>query len=151
MCNKMLQAMYHVRKDLAIQFYNLNPEKSLFEESSIYALAKDCFPIFSSRNKEFEEFNDIFQVKMDFVEKVWNYISNESDENRYHTYYELEAQFGGKTCRFELMTTLRYAFLAGQLDDDMFWEKLVENAGSPIEAQHLNRPFDLSELFLLKY
>lgn len=148
---KIFEAMYHLRKEQAIQFYNLNPEKSLYSRSAIYALANDCFPYFSPKCAEFEEFDGFFRVKKEFVAQVWDYICSESEENRFHTYYDLETRFGRKACRIEMLTTLRYAFLAGRLDCDVFWEKLLEKSGFPIEAKHLNKPFDPSELFLLKY
>lgn len=151
MKNKILDALYHIRKEQAVQSYCLNPERSLFNSDTIYALANDCFPYFSPRSAEFKEYEDVFRVKKAFVDQVWDFISAESDENRFHTYYELETQFGGKDHRIELMTTLRYAFLAGQLDYDKFWEKLVENGGCPIEANNLNKSFELSELCLFRY
>ena len=151
MKNTNLQALYHIRKEQAILFYSLNSERNLYSLGTIYALANDCFPYFSPKSAEFEEFDELFRVKNEFVDHVWDYIISESEKNRFHTYYELETQFGGKVHRNELLTTLRYAFLAGQLGCDVFWEKLLEKSAFPIEAKNLNKPFDLSELFLLKY
>lgn len=148
---KFLEAIYHLKKEQAVQFYGLNPEKSLYSRSAIYALTNDCFPYFSPKCAEFEEFDELFRVKKEFVDQVWDYICSESEENRFHTYYELESNFGGRPCRDNLCVVLRYAFLAGQLENDVFWEKLVEKSGSPIEAKHLNRPFELLELFMFKY
>ena len=110
MKNTNLQALYHIRKELAIQFYSLNPERNLYSCGTIYALANDCFPYFSPKSDEFEELDELFRVKKEFVNRVWDYISNESEKNRFHTYYELETLFGGKVHRIELMITFRYAF-----------------------------------------
>ncbi len=63
MKNKILDALYHIRKEQAVQSYCLNPEGSLFNSDTIYALANDCFPYFSPRSAEFKEYEDVFRVK----------------------------------------------------------------------------------------
>jgi len=146
--NKILESLYHIRKAQILQFYRLDPAKSMFPVSAVYALRRDCFPVFLQDYTEFEMYDEVFRVKKDYINQVVDFIVSEYDKGMYHSYYDLETRFGGKECRSSLMTTIRYAFLAGVLDDEFFWKKLVENNGSPIEAKNLNRPFDESEFLL---
>lgn len=151
MKNKILEALFHIRKEQTIQFYCLNSERCLFKDGTAYALANDCFPYFSPKSAEFEEFDDVFLVKRAFIELVLDYIDAENDENRCHTYYELENHFGGKPCRDKLRVVLRYAYLEGILDSNEFWERLLEDGGYPIGLQNINKPFDVSELLEQKW
>ena len=78
--NKILKSLYYIRNAQLIQFYRLNPAKSMFPVSAVYALKRDCFPIFLQDYTEFEMYDNVFRVKKGYADQVVDFIVSEYDK-----------------------------------------------------------------------
>lgn len=139
MNERIMKALYHLRKNQIVLSYRLNPEKCGISASLAYAWSHDCYPFFHVEDDEDDEaelYLDYFKVKKDFATKVIEYLDAEWLENKFHTFYELEDKFG-RNCRMELIHILRYCFLDDRFGQkSAFWQELKKNC--PVEAHHID-------------
>lgn len=142
----VLKALYYIRKNQILQFYKLNPEKSGYAISYIYALSHDCYPMFHS-TEETDIYLECFSVKKDFFEEFVYYINKECWlKKEYKTFYQLEDKFGhGK--RFEMMIILRYCFLDNRFAEEEFWNTITKNGECPSECRGLASEFSDWEIY----
>ncbi len=135
------KAMFYIWKNQIIGLYKIKPEVSSYPVSEIYALSRNCYPIFQE-DEETEFFSSSFDISKDFAESVLNFIDDGDLKSEYYTYYEIERKFGHSN-RGKLIDLLRYTFLDERFSS-LVWEKLLSDA--PIEANAITREFDISEL-----
>ena len=119
MNEQIMKALYYLRKNQIVLSYRLNPEKCGISASLAYAWSHDCYPFFHVEDDEAELYLDFFKVKKDFATKVIEYLDAEWLENKFHTFYELEKEFGQKS---------------------IFWKTLKKEC--PVEAHHIDSELD---------
>ncbi|GAB6390785.1 MAG: hypothetical protein MdMp014T_0158 [Treponematales bacterium] len=66
--------------------------------------------------------------------QVWGYLDTEVQNNRFHTYYEIEFKFGGKQCRPVLCRILHSAYEQKRYDSH-FWDVVFTEGQYPIVAK----------------
>ncbi|MBR3981333.1 MAG: hypothetical protein IKJ98_09250 [Bacteroidales bacterium] len=140
---KILKALYYVRKKQILQSYHSEYGGRVYSESYVFAVKNDCYPYFHIEEDD-EIYSNFYTIKQEFIETVVDYIQKEWLNKRYHTFYELESKYGHENRR-NLIILLRYIFLDERFDKT-FWDKLIENEKCPIEAFRICAPLDEYEI-----
>lgn len=139
-----LLALYENRKLTITLNYRIHGDVCGFTPAYAYAVANDIYPLFQSAHSPEEgiidPFYDCYRTSEADISKILNYVDGEWLEGRLYSFYELEDHFGGKDSRVKLIQVLRYAYLDGRFDEEL-WDKLISWA--PIEAKSVVR--ELSE------
>ena len=142
----ILKALYYIRKNQILQFYKMNPEKSGYPNSYVYAISNDCYPFFHSSD-ETDLYLDCFSISKDFCQEFIRYIDEVCWlKKEYKSFYELEDKFGLEK-RSDMAVILRYCYLDGRFAREEFWNAITENGKCPSECRGLASEFSDWEIY----
>lgn len=142
----VLKALYYIRKNQILQFYKLNPEKSGYPNSYVYAISNDCYPFFHSTD-ETDIYLDCFSISKDFCQQFIRFIDEECWLKKdYKTFYQLENIYGREK-RSDMLVILRYCYLDGRFSRQEFWDTLTRNGDCPSECRGLVSEFSDWEIY----
>lgn len=146
MDKEILNALYYIRKNQILQFYKLNPEKSGYSNSYIYAITNDCYPFFHS-TEETDIYLDCFSISKDFCQRFIKFIDEECwIKKEYKTFYQLENIFG-RDKRYDMIIILRYCYLDNRFSEDKFWNTITRDGECPIECKSIASEFSEWEIY----
>jgi len=146
------KTLYSLQKYMILQT-KLNIQTADFlPDAYVYAWYVDLYP-FLDDGEWHENVKDYFSIKEDKIDMIWDFLSKEWQQRKYHTFYELEEQFKieherNEMKRSDLIHILRYAFLNKNFDDE-FWKKLLEPMKYPSEADIIIYDFDINQIYLI--
>lgn len=145
--------IFNLQRFLIIQT-KLNPEMSdTIPDDYAYAWFSGVYPYFDE-SKLHSDLEEYFPIRKKQVEIILNYVDSEWLKKKYYTFYELEDHFQCRTHPIEnidriiLMKVLRYAFLRGTFDNQL-WNKILENGQYPVEVGSITRNLSANELFFI--
>ena len=123
------------------QFYRLGADETGLSPGYVYAISRDCYPIFADDDSEL--YDSCFEIQKAKISAFVKEIDDLWLADKPPTFYGLEDQRGGKSARSDLIVMLRYCALEQRFAGRNFWETLESEA--PIEGKNFLRPFDLWE------
>lgn len=142
--DKVLMALYENRKQFLVVNYRVHGDKCGVSESYIYAISHDMYPFFSQEysleGDNQDPYAQCYKISAEDISEILEYVDSEWLKGNVYDYYALESYFGSKATRWKLICILRYCFLDGRFDENL-WSKLVDSA--PVEAKSITR--DLAE------
>ena len=113
-------------------------------QAQAYAWTHRIFPWFDSHGVA-QEFKDEFEVGADKISEVIKFIDDDWMGEKKLTFYDIESHFNvrldGQLDRSDLIGIVRYAFLSGRFNDEL-WERLTVGGSGPVESQSISSPFD---------
>lgn len=110
------------------------------DEAQAFAWSSRVYPL--RPGKLDEAFKDDFDVGQADVERVLTYLDEKWTAKTPVTFYEVESHFARSGIgRVDLIDMCRLFHLS-RLFDQPFRDGLTANAGAPVEANGINRPFD---------
>ena len=138
----LLQALFSNYKKQLFLIYQANPE--ILSKSFLYAISNDIYPLFNE-SKDIQLYESLFKTDKNMVTTIIRFIDEMWLNKEYITFYKLEEKFGrGK--RYEIYNILRYCFLDGRFDENLFNDIKKE---APAECKNFDKAFELKELYQL--
>ena len=147
--------IFNLQRFLIIQAKLNKNTAELISDSEAFAWSVGLYPLHTA-SKIAKDLESYFDISMDTVKYIIEYIDAEWMNKKNHSFYELESHFEQKSTatriidRIVLINTLRYCYLQKMFDKD-FWDKLFFNNDNPIEAERICDRFSTDELSLLSY
>lgn len=148
MSKELLIATYETKRMLVLTSFVNSPR--LILPALAYAYEKRLAPILHeeiAREKYgLDPFDEIYPVKAEFMHRLLKDVDEKwlAKDFASLAFNEIEDRFGGyKVNRLEIAHTLRYAFLSGSFEDDV-WTAIKKNA--PSEAYSINRKFEPEDI-----
>jgi hypothetical protein len=132
-------------KDFEIaRLHAITEARTSQHEALAYAWSRRVYPGFHTCPLV-DAFEGDFAVGSEKFSTVLQLVDDDWMGAKALSFYDIEGQLGSRTNgeidRSDLIAILRYVFLSGRFDDEL-WRRLTVNGSGPIESQGIADPFN---------
>lgn len=137
---KLYNFLYEMYKSQKIIEIELKKNKTKNDKGLLFALKNEIYPVLDLKHEIIDkeiinEFENLFVIKKDFIDKVFEQIDNSYLNRDYKTFNYWEDIFG-KDKQSELILVFEYLFIEKSFNND-FKKTLIDHYNNPDDANYL--------------